>query len=76
MQQRLGSAQRTAPGELSVVMAMGRSVAAYPDTRRSASSAQTAQTDERNQTDALVLFTSMRKARVLHGLHWPQQPVF
>lgn len=62
--QRVSSAQRTAPGQVGVATAMGRSVA-YPDTQRSASSPQT---DERNQTGALVLFTSMRKARVLHGL--------
>lgn len=64
--QRVGSAQRTAPGQVSVATAMGRSVAAYPEMQRSAPSPQT---DDRNQTDALVLFTSMRKARVLHGLH-------
>jgi len=61
-QHRVGSA----PGELSVATAMGQSMATYPDPWRSAASPQT---DTRNQSDALVLFTSMRKARVLHGLH-------
>jgi len=68
VRQMNGSAPRHAPSEVRTAAAMGRPLPAYPATLPSASSPLLAQADERNQTTALVLFTAMRKARVLHGL--------
>jgi len=63
-----GQLNSSAPGEVRATTAMGRSLPAYPGTLPSASSPLLAQADERNHTTALVLFTVMRKARVLHRL--------
>lgn len=80
-----GSVRRNASGEVKVAMASGRALTVDPDTPRGVFPRPTERMDQRRgepmdartaarmdegaRTDALVLFTAMRKARVLHALH-------